>query len=441
MSDWLTHFQQRRCTADIAVQAIISGNRVFLSGNASVPQVVLRALVDHAPNLHNVKLVHVLTVGPANYVKPELQGHVRLNSLFIAHNVREAVQSGHADFTPVYLGEIPGLLRTSLRPDVSLLQVSPPDDDGYCSLGTEVGVTRSPADAAIKVIAEINPHMPRTFGESRIHITRFDHIVEVDYPLPELPMGKSSPEQKEIARHIANLIDDGSTLQVGIGGLPDALLPYLSDKRRLGLHSELFSDGVVDLVEKGVITGEAKTLHTGKVIAGFVIGSKRLYDFVNQNPLVELYPTDYTNDPAIIAKHDNMVSINAALEVDLSGQVCADSIGHQLFSGVGGQLEFTRGTARAKSGKPIIALPSTAKQGTVSRIVWELKPGAGIATPRNDVHYVVTEYGTAYLYGKTIAQRVRALINIAAPQFREELEAQARAANYLPAIYNGADLN
>ncbi len=400
----------------------------------------MNALVNYAPELRDVEIVQVLTKGKSDYVKPEMQGHIRVNTLFISDDVRDAVQDGRADFTPVFLSEIPKLYRTELPIDVALIQVSPPDEHGFCSFGVEVGVTKTAAEVAPIVIAEVNPRMPRTLGDSFIHLSKLTHIVEVDYPLPETRMGEPSPIQQAIGQHIAGLIEDGSTLQTGIGGIPDAVLQYLDSKKNLGIHTELFSDGVIDLVNRGIINNEAKTLHPGKMIAGFVLGTQRLYEFIHDNPIVELHPTEYVNDPFRIAQNDRMVSINSAMEIDLTGQVCSDSIGHKFYSGVGGQLDFVRGAARSKRGKPIIALPSTAKNNTISKIVWQLRPGAGVVTTRNDVHYVVTEYGVAYLHGKRISERVRALIAIAHPAFREELEAKAREMNYLPILYTGVSL-
>ncbi len=440
MAHWAEIYRNRRCTAEQAVQVIQSGQRVFLTGNCSVPQVVLKALVEHARNLHDVEIAQVLTVGAADYVNPEMTGHIRVNTMFISADVREAVQDGRADFTPIFLSEIPRLYSTELPLDVALIHVSPPDEHGFCSYGVEVGVTKTAAEVAKIVIAEINPRMPRTLGDSFIHVSKIDYIVEVDYRLPEFRMGEPSPIQQEIGRHIADMIEDGSTLQTGIGGIPDAVLQYLGDKKNLGIHTELFSDGIIDLVDRGIINNEAKTLHPGKIIAGFMLGTQRLYDFVHDNPIVELHPTEYVNDPFRIAQNDKMISINSALEIDLTGQVCADSIGPRFYSGVGGQVDFVRGAARSKGGKPIIALPATAKNDTISRIVWQLKPGSGVVTTRNDVHYVVTEFGVAYLHGKTIRERVRALINIAHPRFRDELEAKARELNWLPTMYTGVSL-
>jgi len=433
MAYWERIYHQRMTTAEEAVQVIQSGQRVFLTGNCSVPQQVLKALVQRARagEIENVEIVQVLTVGDADYVSPDLEGRLRVNTLFISANVRQAVHEGRADFTPVFLSEVPGLFRSELPLDVALIHVSPPDEHGFCSFGVEVGITKPAAEAARVVIAEVNDRMPRTLGDSFIHVSKIDHFVPVSYPLPELPQGQPGEIQMRIAQHIADLIPDGATLQLGIGGIPDAVLYYLKDKRDLGIHTELFSDGVVELVERGVITNERKTLHRGKIIAGFVLGTQRLYDFVDNNAMVEFHPTDYVNDPFVIAQNDNMVAINSAIEVDLTGQVCADSIGPRFYSGVGGQVDFIRGAARSKGGKPIIALPSTAKGGTISRIVATLKPGAGVTTTRNDVHYVVTEYGVAYLHGKTIRQRAEALIGIAHPDYRADLRREAQRLGFL----------
>ncbi len=434
MPYWERIYHERMTTAEEAVKHITSGQRVFLTGNCSVPQKLLAALVRRARagEVENVEIVQVLTVGDADYVSPDLEGKLRVNTLFISANVRRAVHEGRADFTPIFLSEIPDLFRSGDLPlDVALVHVSPPDEHGFCSFGVEVGITKPAAESAKVVIAEVNDRMPRALGDSFIHVSKIDHFVPVSYPLPELPQGSPGEVQMRIAQHIADLIPDGATLQLGIGGIPDAVLLYLRDKKDLGIHTEMFSDGVVTLVEAGVITNERKSIHRGKIIVGFVLGTQRLYDFVDNNAMVEFHPTDYVNDPFVIAQNDNMVAINSAIEVDLTGQVCADSIGPKFYSGVGGQVDFIRGAARSKGGKPIIALPSTAKGGTISRIVATLKPGAGVTTTRNDVHYVVTEYGVAYLHGKTIRQRVNALINIAHPDFRDELRYQAKKLGYI----------
>jgi 4-hydroxybutyrate CoA-transferase len=432
---WLAKYGSRLTTAEEAVKVIESGQHVFLTGNCSVPQKLLGALVNRAGKLHDVEIVQVLTVGPAPHAEPEMQGHLNINTLFISNNVRKAVNEGRAKFTPCLLSEVPLLFRDGHLPlDAILIHVSPPDEHGFCSLGIEAGLTKTAAGMAHVVIAEINERMPRTLGDSFIHFSKIDYAVPVDYPLAELPMGKTNELSMEIGRQIAELIEDGSTMQMGIGAIPDAVLNFLGDKRDLGVHTELFSDGVMKLVSEGVITNEKKTLHRGKIVAGFILGSHKLYDFVDDNPIVELHPTEYVNDPFVIAKNEKMISINSAIEVDLTGQVCADSIGPKLYSGVGGQFDFVYGAARSKGGKPIIALPSTANpkgSNPISRIVSMLKQGAGVVTTRNHVHYVATEYGVAYLYGKTIHQRARALIDIAHPDFRDQLEQEARKLNYL----------
>lgn len=432
--NWMDAYRRKAVSADEAVSHISSGQRLFLTGNCSVPQQILAALVKRAPALTDVELVHVLTMGPADYVAPELEGHLRVNTLFISDNVRQAVNEGRADFTPVFLSEIPGLFRNGQLPlDAALVHVSPPDEHGFCSFGVEVGVTKPAAQSARLVIAEVNAQMPRTLGDAFIHFSKLDYIVPVDYPLAEMQMGETSELATRIATHIARLIPDCATLQTGIGAIPDAVLHQLGKHQHLGIHTELFSDGVIDLVERGVIDGERKSLHPGKIIAGFMIGTKRLYDFVHDNPIVELHPSDYVNDPFVIAQNDRMVAINSAIEIDLTGQVCSDSIGTRLYSGVGGQLDFVYGASRSKGGVPIIALPATAtvKGQQVSRIVPTLKHGAGVVTTRSHMHYVVTEQGTADLYAKTIRERARALIDVAAPEFRAELEEQAIGLRYL----------
>ncbi len=431
--NWQQIYHSKICSADEAVEAIRSGHRVFMTGNCSVPKELLAALVRRAPRLEGVEIVQVLTLGPADYVAPEMEGHLRVNSLFISPNVRQAVNEGRADFTPVLLSQIPRLLRDPklLQPDVAMIHCSPPDEHGFCTFGVEVGLTKPAAEAARIILAEVNDRMPRALGDSFIHVSRLTHIVPVSYPIVELPMGSPGELQKRIASHIAELIPDGATMQMGIGEIPDAVLLYLRDKKDLGVHTELLSDGVIDLIEAGIITNAAKTIHRGKIITGFALGSQRLYDYMDNNPLFEFHPQDYVNDPFIIAQNAKQVAINSALEVDLTGQVCADSIGTQFYSGVGGQLDFIYGASRSPGGVPIIALPATAKDGTVSRIVPTLRVGAGVVTTRNHVHYVVTEYGIADLFGKTIRQRVKALINIAAPQFRDELTYFARQQHWI----------
>jgi 4-hydroxybutyrate CoA-transferase len=435
--DWTSVYKSRIVTADEAVRCIQSGNRIFLTGNVSVPQKCLGALVKYAPNLENVEICQALTIGPAEYVQPDMEGHLRVNTLFISHNVRKAVQEGRADFTPVLLSEFPLLFKQGILPlDVAMIHVSPPDEHGFCSLGVEVGLTKTPAESAKIIIAEVNQQMPRTLGDSFMHVSRLNYLVPVNYPIPEMPMAEdgNSDVVEKIAGYIADLIPDGATMQLGIGAIPDAVLKYLHHKKDLGVHSELFSDGVIDLVNEGVLTNARKTLHPGKIIAGFMLGTRNLYKWADDNPLIEFHRTEYVNDPYVIAQNDRMVAINSAIEVDLTGQVCADSIGPKLYSGVGGQLDFIYGASRSKGGVPIIALPSTTtlRDGTlVTRIAAMLKPGAGVVTSRNHVRFVVTEYGVANLYGRTIRQRAQQLIKIAHPDFRVELTKQAGELHYL----------
>src|SRR3972149_9346070 len=429
--DWSSIYESRIVTPDEAVRAVKDGNRIFMTGNVSVPQKNLAALVKYAHQLKNVEICQALTIGPADYGSREMEGHLRVNTFFISANIRKAVHEGRADFTPVLLSEFPLLFKEKILPiDVALIHVSLPDEHGFCSLGVEVGLTKSPADSAKVIIAEVNEKMPRTLGDSFIHVSRLNYIVPVDYEIPELAMSEEGPSEiiDKIAGYIAEMIPDGATMQMGIGAIPDAVLKYLYDKKDLGVHSELFSDGVIDLFEAGVINNSRKTLHSGKIVAGFILGTTRLYRWVDGNPIIYLHKTEYVNDPFVIAQNERMVAINSAIEVDLTGQVCADSIGPKLYSGVGGQVDFIYGASRSKGGVPIIALPSDTmlKDGTrISRITPMLKQGAGVVTTRNHVRFIVTEYGVADLYGRTIRQRARALINIAHPDFRKDLEREA----------------
>ncbi len=437
MSNWQESYQSRVTTVEEAVKVVKSGDRVFLTGNASVPLQLLAALVKRAPELKNVEICHPLAICPSDYVSPEMEGHLRINTMFISANVRKAVNEGRADFTPVMLSEFPLLFKNGHLPlDVALIHVSPPDHHGFCSMGAESGLTISAAEVAKTVIAQVNEQMPRTLGDTLMHVDCMHHIIPLNCPISEHHMGAEGNADivEMIAGHIAGLIPDGATMQLGIGAIPDAVLKHLYEKKDLGVHSELISDGVIDLVEAGVINGSRKTLHHGKIVCGFLLGTKRLYDWVDNNPLVELHRTEYVNDPFVVAQNDHMVAINSALEVDLTGQVCADSIGPRMYSAVGGQLDFIYGASRSRGGVPIIALPSTStlRDGSViSKIVPMLKQGAGVVTSRNHVHFVVTEFGVAELYGKTVRQRAQALINIADPRFREEITCQARELHYL----------
>ncbi len=430
--NWESIYRRKVTDIDSALSSLKSGQRVYLGGGAGVPVTLIDGLVRRAPVLRNVEITHILTFAPAPYVEPEFADSFRHNALFIGPSVRGAVQEGRADFTPVFLSEIPGLFRNGALPiDVAMVSLSQPDEHGFCSFGVEVGTTKPAAESARVIVAEINKQVPRTLGDSFIHVSRLHHIVEADYPIPEAPQGGASDLHLEIGQLIADLIPDGATLQMGIGSIPDAVLKNLGNHKDLGVHTELFSDGVIDMVDAGVITCAKKTFHPGKIVAGFLFGTKRLYDFVDNNPIIELHPTDYVNDPFNIAQNEKMVAINSALQVDLTGQVCADSLGTRFYSGVGGQVDFIRGAARSKGGLPIVAFLSTTKDESISRIVPMLTPGAGVVTTRNDVHYIVTEYGVASLHGKTVHQRVQELIGIAHPKFREELTHEAHKLGYV----------
>jgi len=411
-----------------ALRRVKSGDRVFVHGAAAAPQMLIAALVERSQELRDVEITHLHTLGPAPYAALGMEGSFRHRALFVGANVREAVQAGRADFVPVFLSDIPALFTNGTLPlDVALLNVSEPDAHGYCSLGTSVDVSLAAALSAKLVIAQINRSMPRSLGQSFLHASCFAATIDVDTPpiedVPSLP----SDVEVTIGRNVASLVEDGSTLQMGIGAIPNAVLASLTDRRDLGVYTEMFSDGVVDLVERGVITGARKPIFPGKVVASFVMGTQKTYRFLDDNPMVEMLPCDVTNDTARIRRHPKMTAINSAIQIDLTGQVCADSIGHKVYSGVGGQMDFMRGAALAPGGKPIIALPATARNGTLSRIVPALLPGAGVTTTRAHVHYVVTEFGIASLHGKSLRERARALIELAAPQFREELERQAHA--------------
>ena len=431
--NWQKGYRGTLTTAAEAVKAIRSGDHVWIHAGCNNPDELVHAMVARAGELSGVEVIHLMTIGTAEHADPRHSKSFRHRALFTGANVREALAEGRADYVPVNLSEIPRLIASgALHVDVALLQVSTPDEHGYCSYGVGVECTKAAAEHAKTVIALVNSRMPRSLGDSFIHVSRLTYAVKIDRPIIEPPRaGQVGEVARAIGRRVAELVEDGSTLQMGIGEIPDAVLSVLHDKKDLGIHSEMFSDGVVDLLERGVITGEAKTLHKGKIVASFVLGSKRTFDFIDNNPFVELHPTDYVNDPFIIAQHEKMVAINSAIAVDITGQVCADSIGSRIYSGCGGQVDFIRGAARSKGGKPIIALPSTAMGGRVSRIVSTLPEGSGVVTTRADVHYVVTEHGVAPLFGASLRERAKALIAIAHPDFRSEIQAAARKRNLL----------
>jgi acyl-CoA hydrolase len=432
MTNWREEYRKKCMNAAQALEAVHSGDHVWIQSGCGTPSPLVDALVARASMLRNVEIVHMKTLGDADYTKEEYNGVFRHRGLFLGDNVREAVVAGRADYTPIFLGEIEGLFASGALPlDVVLMQVSPPDDHGYVTLGTTVDCTLNATRCAQTVIAEVNERMPRTHGETAIHVSRISAIVETSRPLLELHQEPFTAMHRRIAENVASLIPDGATLQTGIGGIPDAVLACLGDKRDLGIHSELVGDGVIDLMESGVINGERKSIHRGKAVIAFILGSQRLIDYIRDNPAFEFRPICYTNDPFVVARNDKMVAINAALQVDMTGQVCSDSLGVKPYSGFGGQVDFIRGAARSKGGVPIIALPSTAKKDTVSRITTVLEPGAGVVTSRADVHYIVTEHGVAYLHGKTLRERAEALIAIADPRFRGELEDFAVRSHYM----------
>jgi acyl-CoA hydrolase len=414
----------KKTSADDAVLGIGSNQRVFVQGGAATPNVLLDALVAQAQRLSNVELIHLHTIGPARYADRAFRDNFKVASLFVGENVRARL-SDDVDYLPCFLSEIPALFRSERRPlDVALLHLSPPDVHGYCSLGTSVDVARAAVDTAPMLIAQFNPRMPRVHGDGFVHINQLHSYVEVDVPLPEPATHPLGDVERAIGQHAASLIGDGSTLQMGIGAIPDAVLAALSNHRHLGIHTEMWSDGALSLIESGAVDNSQKKIHPGKSVSGFVMGSRRLYDFIHDNPAVVQLDIAYVNDPGVIMRNPKVVAINSALEIDLTGQVCADSIGSRIISGVGGQMDFMRGAALSKGGKPIIALPSRTKDGK-PRIVPSLRPGAGVVTTRAHVHFVVTEQGVADLAGKTLRERARALTALAHPDDRESLERDA----------------
>ncbi len=409
-------------TAEEALKVVKSNQRVYVQAAAAVPQVLTKALTDRHEELRNVEICHLHVEGDAPYADPKYKDSFHVNSFFIGKNVRHTLHAGNGSYTPVFLSELPLLFKRNIVDiDVALIHVSVPDQHGYCSLGISVEATIAAIENADYVIAQVNKQMPRTFGDGIIHVTEVDAFVEVDEDLPTHPVTTPTDTEVKIGDYVASLIDDGSTLQMGIGNIPNAVLSRLTSHKGLGLHTEMFSDGVIDLILSNVIDGNHKGVDPGRALATFLVGSQRLYDYVDDNPFVEMRTSDYVNDVSIIKQNPNMVAINSAIEVDVTGQVCADSIGSKMFSGVGGQMDFIRGASLSEGGKAIIALPSVTRKG-ISRIVPTLKQGAGVVTTRAHVHYIVTEYGIANLYGKTIKERVKALVNIAHPDHREALD-------------------
>lgn len=424
---WMHHYRRKLCTAEEAVSIIEDKQTVYMSANAATPLAMERALAARADDFSYLKLVHVLLAGEDILKVEEPGSPFHHLSLFVGPADRKSVNEGISEYVPVFLYEIPGLYTSGkVSLDVAIVQVSPPDNHGFVSIGVECLASLAACECATQVIAQVNDRMPYILGDNFVHVSRFDRIVEVDEDILELHPRKATEVEEKIGFNVASLIEDGATLQMGIGGIPDAVLRYLDDKKDLGVHTEMVSDGLIGAVEKGIITNRRKSLHKNKIIATFVYGTRNLYDFVHQNPLLELHPVNYTNNPFIIAQNDNMTAINSAVEVDITGQICSDSIGTRIYSGFGGQVDFIRGAASAKGGKPIIALPSTTKNDTISRIVPKLKPGAGVVTTRADVHYLVTEFGVVDLHGKSLHERAHALIEISHPNFHDELIAEAK---------------
>jgi acyl-CoA hydrolase/RimJ/RimL family protein N-acetyltransferase len=432
--DWTAKYGDRIGTAAEAVKLIQPGDSVFIGTGCAQPQQLVDAMMANAKNIVDVDIIHLLTMGTASYAAEEHRDRFRMNTFFVSDNVRDALERGIGDYTPIFLSDIPRQFNSGLIPvDVALISVTPPDVNGLCSLGVSVDIVKSAAANANYVIAQVNERLPRTLGDSFIHVHKIDVLVRHDDPVIEVPVPEPDETLRRIGENIARLVEDGSTIECGIGSIPQALAECLRGKKELGVHTEMFGDWIIDLIDCGAITCTKKTLNNGKVVASFCMGSRRLYEYIDNNPFFEFHPTEYVNDPFIISQHEKMVGINMGLEVDLTGQVCSDSLGYRFYSGFGGQVDFIRGAARSRGGKAIIALPSTARDGEVSRIVPHLTEGAGVVTTRGDVHYVVTEHGTAYLHGKSIRERVLALVNIAHPKFRKELLQAAKAHQHIHA--------
>jgi len=429
---WEDKYSDMICTAEEALAHVRPGQRVFVGTGCGQPQELVEALTVRSHELPDCEIVHLLTIGDAPYAHEELAQYFRVNSFFISENVRYIIQEGLGDYTPIFLSDIPNLFSSGQLPlDVALVQVTPPDQRGMCSLGISVDIVKSAAENAAMVIAQVNPRMPRTHGDSSLHVHDFDFLVPVDVPLLEVIPPEPTTITRQIGEYVAALVEDGSTVEVGIGRIPQSVLEYLKEKKDLGMHTEMFTDKIIELIEAGVITGARKSVDRDKVVASFVMGTQKLYEYIDDNPKFSFHPTEYVNDLAVIGSQNKQIAINVALEVDLTGQVCADSLGTKFYSGIGGQVDFNRGAARSHNGKAIIALPSTAKKGTISRIVSQLSPGAGVVTTRGDVHYVVTEYGVAYLHGKSVQERALALISIAHPDYRQKLLQEAIDAKFL----------
>jgi acyl-CoA hydrolase/GNAT superfamily N-acetyltransferase len=430
--DWKEKYKEKITTAASAMKLVKSGSHIFIGTGCGQPQHLVNALVEHCGGICDAHIIHLLTVGAAPYTDEKFREKFKMNTFFIADNVRDTLSKGIGDYTPIFLSEIPREFERGRIPiDVAMVSVTPPDVNGLCSLGVSVDIVKSAAANARYIIAQVNSRMPRTFGDSFLHVNTIDALVPCDEEILEVAIPEPDETLRSIGENIARLVEDGSTIECGIGQIPHALAEFLVHKKDLGIHTEMFSDWIIGLIESGAITCTKKTLNHGKVVASFCMGSRQLYDYIDNNPFFEFYPTEYVNDPHIISQHEKMVGINVGLEIDLTGQVCSDSLGYKFYSGIGGQVDFIRGAAKSRGGKAIIAMPSTAKSGQVSRIVPHLTEGAGVVTTRGDVHYVVTEYGTAYLHGKSIRERVLSLINIAHPKFRKELIQAAKGQKYI----------
>jgi len=431
--NWLDSYKKKLTTPDKAIEKIKSGDRIIIGSGCAVPQELTKALNNVAADLKDVEIVSLLTMGEADYTGEKYHGIFRHNAFFTGGNTRKAVNEGRADFMPIFLSEIPNQFTNGNLPiDVAMIQVSPPDDHGFCSFGISVDIVKPAAMSAKCIIAEVNEKMPRTLGDSFIHVNKLHAVVESERSIHTLPEIKFTDVHLKIGRNVADLITDGATLQMGIGAIPNSVLNFLEDKKDLGIHTEMFSDGVMKLFDMNVINNEKKSIHRYKIVTSFLMGSRELYDYVDNNPMIECHPSNYTNDPFIISQNDKMISINSAIQVDLMGQICADTIGYTQYSGIGGQVDFIRGAARSKGGFPIIALPSTAAHDTLSRIVPQLDEGAAVTTSRGDAHWIITEYGKVNLHGKNIRQRAEALIGIAHPNFRDELIRIAKERKILP---------
>jgi len=432
MPNWRELYKSKLKIASQAIRMIESGSRIFIGTGCGQPQLLVEELSNEKNNIEDAEIYHLLTQGDAPYIQKEYCEKFRTCSFFLAPNVRQGIVSGKGDYTPIFLSEIPCLFKRGIIPlDVALIQTSPPDKNGYLSLGVSVDIVKSAVENSLMVIAEVNEKMPRTLGDSFISIDMVDTIVESDRDILEYEIPEANESVDAIAKNVASLISDGDTVEVGIGNIPQTVLKYLQDKKDIGIHTEMFNDAIIPLIEEGIINGKRKTINREKVTASFCYGTRKLYDYIHENQMFEFRPSEYVNDPFVISQHNNMVAINVALEIDMTGQVCSDSIGYDFYSGIGGQVDFNRGAARAKNGKAIITLPSTAKNGTISRIVPKLTEGAGVVTTRGDVHYVVTEYGIAHLFGKSIRERVLALAEIAHPDFRNEILREAKVRNYI----------